>query len=67
MVKPGRDGSRLLFRSQCNPEYTFVTPQVPDSSPPPAARVVVPAGCAAAGCTARRKHLLRTSEGGEES
>jgi len=32
-----------------------------------ATRVFFPAGFAAAGCKARRKNLLRTTEGGEKS
>ena len=43
-----------------------ITLQVPDSSPPAAARVFFTAGFAAAGGKARSKNLLRTTEGGEE-
>jgi len=38
-----------------------------NDSPPLAARVVFAAGLAAAGCQARSKHHLRTTEGGKES
>jgi len=45
-----------------------VPTQVPDSSPPPAARVLFPVGLAAAAAKPTgNKNLLRTTAGGEES